>query len=118
MTLLEILLIILLVAILLYLIYYFLRGSTGKISLSRPVESRVDEYLDRKFEQMIEEWSLVRRTRLSRFTDEQNQVLNRDEARIAEMKQFESEMKVSLEELEERLDVLEKSLAAKESSRL
>ena len=113
MTLLEILLIILLAAILLYLIYYFLRGSTGKISLSRPVESRVDEYLDRRFAQLVEEWGVVRRPAIKRFKEKRNGVLDADEGKIADIKKFESEFVDNLSSLEARLDALERSLDTK-----
>jgi len=86
-------------------------------TLSRPVESRVDEYLDRRFEQIVDEWSLVRRPRLQRFKDERNRVLERDEENIAILKSFENEMKTTLSDLEDRLDALEDTLAAKDSTR-
>ena len=117
MTTIEMLLIFILAILVIFLVYYFLRGSTGKVSLSRPVESRVDEYLDRKFERIIEEWSLVRRPKLQKFKDERNEALDRDEERIQMLKTFENEMKTSITELEERLNALEDSLAAKESLR-
>ena len=50
MTPLEAALIIIVVAILLFFIYYYWKGAKGDVSLARPVESRVDEYLDRRFE--------------------------------------------------------------------
>jgi hypothetical protein len=117
MTLAEMLLIFILAVLVIFLVYYFLRGSTGRVSLSRPVESRVDEYLDRRFERIVEEWSLVRRPRLQKFKDERNEALDRDEERIEMLMTFESEMKTSLDELEDRLYALEDSLAAKKSSR-
>ncbi|MFH0967186.1 MAG: hypothetical protein V1862_05845 [Methanobacteriota archaeon] len=96
-----------------YLVYYFFRGSTGKLSLSRPVESRIDEYLDRRFEHLIEEWSLVRRPRLQKFKDDRNEALDLDEARIQMLRTFENEMKTNLTELEGRLNALENTLAKK-----
>lgn len=115
MTPIEILLIIVLAIVVLFLVYFFLRGSTGRVSISRPVESRVDEYLDRKFERMIEEWSLVRRPALQAFKRERNEVLDRDEQRIHDLKQIESEMNATLQELEGRLNALEETLGSKES---
>lgn len=117
MTIVEILLLIILAVLIIFLVYYFFRGSTGKLSLARPVESRVDEYLDRRFEQIIDEWSLVRRPRLQRFKDERNRALDRDEEHMVMLKSFENEMKTTLTDLEDRLNALEDSLAAKESTR-
>ena len=84
MTPLEAALIIIVVAILLFFIYYYWKGAKGDISLARPVESRVDEYLDRRFELMIEEWSLVSRTssslsrsRRTRYSRQMTQRLHR-----------------------------------------
>ena len=57
----DILVFIILVLILcavIFLVYYFFRGAKGNISLTRPVESRVDEYLDRRFQSMVDEWEL------------------------------------------------------------
>ena len=48
--------IVIILCALIFLIYYFIRGAKGDISLTRPVESRVDEYLDRRFQSMVEEW--------------------------------------------------------------
>jgi len=67
MTPLEAALMVIIVAILLFVIYYYWRGVKGDVSLRRPMESRVDEYLDRRFEMMIDEWSLVTRTKLQSF---------------------------------------------------
>ncbi|HNQ25513.1 MAG TPA: hypothetical protein PLU94_07760 [Methanoregulaceae archaeon] len=108
MTPLEAVLIIILVAILLFLIYYYWRGAKGEVSLARPVESRVDEYLDRRFELMIEEWSLVSRARLQSFRQSKDQVLLANEEKVASLKDFSETMESSLKTLEERLDALEK----------
>jgi len=105
---LEAVLIIILVAILLFLIYYYWRGAKGEVSLARPVESRVDEYLDRRFELMIEEWSLVSRARLQSFRQSKDQVLLANEEKVASLKDFSETMESSLKTLEERLDALEK----------
>jgi len=108
MTPLEAVLIIIIVAILLFLIYYYWRGAKGEVSLSRPMESRVDEYLDRRFELMIEEWSLVSRARLQSFRQSKDQVLLANEEKVASLKDFSETMENSLKTLEERLDALEK----------
>lgn len=115
MTELELLLIIIITLLIVFLVYYFFRGSTGRLALKRPVESRIDEYLDRKFERVIEEWSLVRRPRLQKFRDEQGEILDRNEEQIRKLKTFEAEMKETLTDLEGRLNALEDSLATKES---
>ena len=108
MTPLEAVLIIIIVAILLFLIYYYWRGAKGEVSLARPVESRVDEYLDRRFELMIEEWSLVSRARLQSFRQSKDQVLLANEEKVASLKDFSETMESSLKTHEERLDALEK----------
>ncbi|HEX3002498.1 MAG TPA: hypothetical protein VHN82_09090 [Methanoregula sp.] len=95
----------------LFLVYYFFRGAKGEISLASPVESRVDEYLDRRFQSMVEEWELVSSPRLQRFKEQRIKDLEQDEARLAELKQFESGMQTTLSSLEARLDTLEKELA-------
>jgi hypothetical protein len=113
----EILLIVILAILIIFLVYYFFRGSGGRIALSRPVESRVDEYLDRKFERFVEEWSLVRRPVLNSFKDDRNSALDQDEKQIVTLKKFESEMKTTLDDLEGRLNALEDSLATKKSDK-
>ncbi len=115
MTLIEMIMIAILALLILFLVYYFFRGSTGRISASRPVESRIDEYLDRRFESLIEEWSLVRKPGLQRFQQDRNLALDRDEERIQSLKSFETEMNTTLNELEGRLNALENSLGTKES---
>ena len=115
MTPLEIVLIIILIVVTLFLVYYFFRGSTGDITITRPIESRVDEYLDRKFDQRIEEWSLVRLPQLQKFKDERNGLLDHDEERIRKLKEYEVEMKKNLTELEGRLDVLGNTITLKET---
>ena len=117
MTLLEILLIILILLIIAFLLFWFFQGSSRKISFRRPVESRVDEYLDRRFAQLVEEWGVVRRPTLKRFKEKHNSALNSDEEKITEMKQFESEFVENLSSLEARLDALEKSLDSKKSGK-
>jgi hypothetical protein len=108
MTPLEAALIIIVVAILLFFIYYYWKGAKGDVSLARPVESRVDEYLDRRFELMIEEWSLVSRAKLQSFRQSKDQILEANEAKVASLKDFSETMEGSLKKLEDRLDALEK----------
>jgi hypothetical protein len=108
MTPLEAALIIIVVAILLFFIYYYWKGAKGDVSLARPVESRVDEYLDRRFELMIEEWSLVSRAKLQSFRQSKDQILESNEVKVASLKDFSETMEGSLKNLEDRLDALEK----------
>lgn len=113
MTLIEILLIILIILILLFLLFWFFQGTTGRISLRRPVESRVDEYLDRRFAQLVEDYGVVRRPKLNRFKEERGSALDTDAQKIAEIKQFESGFSENLSDLEARLDALERSFDSK-----
>ncbi len=113
MTLFEILLIILIVLIILFLLFWFFQGTTGRISLRRPVESRVDEYLDRRFAQLVEDYGVIRRPKLNRFKEERGSALENDAQKIAELKQFESEFSQNLSLLEARLDALERSFDSK-----
>jgi len=108
MTPLEAALIIIVVAILLFFIYYYWKGAKGDVSLARPVESRVDEYLDRRFELMIEEWSLVSRAKLQSFRQSKDQILESNEGKVASLKDFSETMDGNLKKLEDRLDALEK----------
>lgn len=117
MTQIELLLIFLLIILVVFLVYYFFKGSTGKVAFKRPVESRIDEYLDRRFEGIIEEWSLVRRPKLQKFKDDQGDVLDKTDEKIRMLKAFESEMKDTLSGLEDRLNALESSLASKGSGK-
>jgi len=110
MTLIEILLIILVVLVAAFLIYWFFQGSSRRISLRRPVESRIDEYLDRRFERLIEEWDLVQRPRMKRFTEPKNAVMERDEEQIRTMHASESRITNTLNDLEARLNALESTL--------
>jgi hypothetical protein len=117
MDLLEFIIILVILGAIIFFVYYFLRGSSGKVSLARPVESRVDEYLDRKFESMVEEWELVTQPKLQRFREQRTKELEHDESRLAQVREFETEMQTSLQKLEARLDALEKELAQKGSSK-
>lgn len=110
MTPLEIVLIVLVIVVIIIAIYFFFRGAKGKISLTRPVESRVDEYLDRRFESMVTEWALVRTPAVNRFKGEYEPVLGQNETKVSELHVFEKEMNNSLQRMEERLDNLEKDL--------
>jgi hypothetical protein len=108
MTPLEAALLVIIVAILLFVIYYYWKGAKGNVSLARPVESRVDEYLDRRFESMIDEWSLVSRAKLQSFRQSKDQILETNETKVTSLKDFSETMGDSLKQLEDRLDALEK----------
>jgi hypothetical protein len=113
---LEFLAIVIFIAAAFFLIYYYFRGAKGDIALTRPVESRVDEYLDRRFESLVEEWELVNHPKLQRFKEQKSKELEQDEARLADLKKFELDLENSLTTLESRLDSIEKGLAQKEGS--
>jgi hypothetical protein len=81
------------------------------------MESRVDEYLDRRFENLVEEWQLIDQTKLQRFKDQKSKELEQDEARLADLKKFELDLDTSLTKLESRLDGIEKGLAQKGSAK-
>jgi hypothetical protein len=117
MDLLEFIILVLVLCVTIFLVYYFFRGAKGDISLARPVESRVDEYLDRRFQSMVEEWQLVSHPRLQKFKEQRNLELENNEARLAELKTYETGMQSTLVSLEARLDNLEKELAQKGSAK-
>ncbi|MHB8163291.1 MAG: hypothetical protein ACYDDV_02960 [Methanoregula sp.] len=117
MDLLEFIIIVIVLCAIIFLIYYFIRGAKGDISLDRPVESRVDEYLDRRFQHMVEEWQLVSHPKLQQFKEQHYKEIENDEARLAELKKYESGMQTTLSTLEARLDTLEKELARKGSAK-
>ncbi len=104
------LLLVILFVLIAFIIYYYFRGSSGKIDISRPLESRIDEYLDRRFDLLIEEWGLVRRPQADRFREEILPSLARDEGRMASLKAFEKEFGEELNRLEERIEALEKQV--------
>ena len=116
MDILEFLVLVLILGTTIFLVYYFFRGQKGNISLARPVESRIDEYLDRRFQSMVEEWQLVSRPNLQKFKEQHSKDIEQDEARLGELKTYESGMQTTLASLEARLDTLEKELAHKGSS--
>jgi len=111
MTPLEIILIVVVIVAVVIAIYFFFRGAKGKISLTRPMESRVDEYLDRRFESMVTEWALVRTPAVKRFKEQHEPVLGQNEAKISELQGFEKEINNSLSRMDDRLDNLEKELS-------
>jgi hypothetical protein len=113
MTALEAFLIFIIIVIIAFFIYYYFRGSSGQVSLTKPMESRVDEYLDRRFEMMIEEWSLVPKSRLLSFRSSKEPALADNEEKVAALKNFRDDMNENLERLEGRLDALEKQLGQK-----
>jgi hypothetical protein len=113
MTALEAFLVIIIILLIAFLIYYYFRGSSGQVSITRPMESRVDEYLDRRFELMIEEWSLVPKSRLLSFRTAKEPILAGNEEKVAALKNFRDEMNDNLGKLEDRLNALEKQLGQK-----
>jgi FtsZ-interacting cell division protein ZipA len=115
MDILEFIILVLVLCTVIFLVYWFFRGQKGEIALARPVESRVDEYLDRRFQSMVEEWELVPHARLARFREQHTGEIEQDEARLAELKNYETAMKSTLASLEARLVTLEKELAEKDS---
>lgn len=107
MTWLEALVVILLIGILLLLVYYYFRGSSGKVSIRRPMESRIDEYLDRRFESIIQEYSLVRTSQLQNFKELNSPLLDESEARAHGLEKAEADLSATLDDLDRRLDALE-----------
>jgi hypothetical protein len=116
MTLLEAILILILAAVIVFAIYYFLKGSSGRIEWRRPMESRIDEYLDKKFEDLVSEWSLVNRTRVAEFEARNRPSLKQAEGRVRELKDAEEEVGSRIRTLEVRLDALEKELVPEEGA--
>ncbi len=110
MTGLEIFLILLLIALIAFILYYYFRGSGGHVAITRPMESRVDEYLDRHFERVVDEWSLMDTYQVRSFSSSKEPVLSGDEKKVAALREFEGEMNTTLDSLEERLNVLEKQI--------
>ena len=113
MTWVEALLVIIIIGLIAFLIYYYFRGSSGKVAITKPMESRVDEYLDRRFELMIDEWSLINRSKLQSFLEHEDQTLAKDEARVSALKDFREQMSENLGKLEDRLNALEKQIEPK-----
>jgi hypothetical protein len=113
MTALEAFLVFIIIVLIAFLIYYYFRGSSGQVSITRPMESRVDEYLDRRFEMMIDEWSLIPKSRLLSFRNAKDPILAGNEEKVATLKNFRDDMNESLERMEERLNALEKQLGKK-----
>ena len=74
-------------------------------------------YLDRRFENLVEEWQLIDQSRLQRFKDQKSKELEQDEARLTDLKKFELDLDTSLTKLESRLDGIEKGLAQKGSAK-
>ena len=72
------------------------------------MESRVDEYLDRRFESMVTEWALVQTPAAKRFKEQHEPVISENEAKISELQGFEKEINNSLSRMEDRLNNLEK----------
>lgn len=108
MTLTEFLLLLLVVAVIGFMVYYMLKGSKGHLDFRRPIESRVDEYLDRRFEDLINEWSLVTHPKVQAFREQTDQRLTAEEARVSTLAAFEKKISADLDSMEARLDALEK----------
>jgi hypothetical protein len=117
MDLLSFIIIVFCLCLLIFLVYYFIKGAKGDISLARPVESRVDEYLDRRFQMMVEEWQLVSHPKLQQFREQHYKEIENNEVRLAEIKKYEAGMQTTLQNLEARLDTVEKDLGRKASSK-
>jgi hypothetical protein len=117
MDLLTFIILVLILCAVIFLVYYFFRGAKGDLSLARPVESRVDEYLDRRFQSMVEEWQLVSHPKLQKFKEQRTREIEQNEARLAELKNYEAGMQSTLVSLEARLDTLEKELSQKGSAK-
>ena len=107
----EILLIVIIIALIAFILYYYFRGSSGQVSVRRPMESRVDEYLDRHFEQMVEEWSLMDKFQVWTFRENNDPALTQEEQRMNNLREFRQEMTGTLAGLEERLNVLETEIS-------
>jgi hypothetical protein len=114
---LEFLVIVIFIGAAFFLIYYYFRGAKGNLAVTRPIESRVDEYLDRRFENLVDEWQLIDHPKLQRFKEQKSKELEQDEARITDLKKFEMDLESSLTKLETRLDNIEKGLAQKGSAK-
>ncbi|HVP94236.1 MAG TPA: hypothetical protein VMS89_03600 [Methanoregulaceae archaeon] len=111
MTVLEAILAILLIVVVIITIYFYFKGMKGKLSITSPIESRVDEYLDRRFESLVTDWALVRTLAVRRFKAKHEPVLDQDEAKVSEIQTFEREITNTLSRMEDRLDHLEKELS-------
>jgi hypothetical protein len=109
----EALLVIIIILIIAFLIYYYYRGSSGRVEITRPMESRVDEYLDRRFESMIDEWALMNRQKVLKWRDEKIKTVASDEQKVAALKDFEKNMSATLQNLEERIEALEEQTPRK-----
>ncbi len=108
-----IIIIVALLAILAYLLYYYFKGTSWNVSIERPVENRVDEYLDQHFEEMMKEWSLMDTNQVRTFRDHNDPALIKEEARMVGLKDFRHEMTDTLTSLEDRLNVLETEYSGK-----
>lgn len=109
------LIVVIVIIVIAFVIYYFFKGSSKKgLSLTSPVESRVDEYLDRRFESLVTEWALVRTPAAKRFMEEHENHLSGNESSVADLRGFEKEIESTLNRLEDRLDALEKELGDQE----
>ncbi len=111
MTILEGILILIIIALIAFFIYYFFRGTRGPVAITRPLESRVDEYLDRRLDLLIDEYALITQPKVKRFREEKEKTLTEEEVKVATLKQFGQEMTTTMAEMETRLNALEKEFA-------
>ena len=89
MDLLTFILLVLILCVILFLVYYFFRGAKGDIALTRPVESRVDEYLTAGSRAWWRSGSSCPARSSATFKEQRIPEIKQDEARIAELKNFE-----------------------------
>jgi hypothetical protein len=109
----EALLVIILIIIIAFIIYYYFRGSSGRVEITRPMESRVDEYLDRRFESMIDEWALMNRQKVVKWREEKSKTIASNEQKVSSLKDFEQKMSANLHDLEGRIEALEEQIPRK-----
>jgi hypothetical protein len=107
-----VILVIIIIALIAFFFYYFFRGAAGPVSIARPMESRVDMYLDRRFDLLMEEYSLITKPKLRKYRAEKEPSLLEEEGKIEALKQFQEDMTATLAEMEKRLDVLEAEFTA------
>ena len=107
MTTLEFFLVLVILALIAFFLYYFFRGTGGRVVISRPMESRVDIYIDRRFDLLMEEYSLVTRPKWRDFKAKIEPELAKQESKAETLKKFSDDLTETLAEMEKRLDVLE-----------
>lgn len=117
MTLIEFVLSLIIILLVIFIIYWYLAGSRGTVSFRRPVESRVDEYLDLKFEQMMKEWSLVNQSGLKRYRSEREGTLSEYESSLGRLSESEAGLEEQIRQLEDRLNELDQTARKEKGSR-